>query len=71
MSPQQVISAYQYGDLIHWGDDSKLIAVASDLFLQVRQQMEFLEAVTGLIHVYLGFSLLVRAALGTWSGSAG
>jgi len=63
LSPQQLISAYQYGDLIHWSDDSKLVAVASDPFLQEWQEMEFLVAVTGLIHLYLGFSLLVQAAL--------
>jgi len=63
MSPEQLISGYQYGDLIHWDDDSTLLAVASDPFLQIKQQMAFLEAVAGLIHIYLGFSLLVRAAV--------
>ena len=64
MSPVQVISAYQYGDLIHWDDDSKLVAVANDPLLHARRRIDFLEAVVGLAHVYLGFSLVVQAALG-------
>jgi hypothetical protein len=61
-SPTRLISAYQYGDLIHWGDHAEFLAIARDPFEQAYQRMAFLEAVVGLTHVYLGFSVLVKAA---------
>ncbi len=64
-SPEMVISAYQYGDLIHWGAKSTHIESAeSDPFAHALQRMDFLEAAVGLTHVYLGFALVVQAALG-------
>lgn len=64
MSPETLISAYQYGDLIHWTDKRSVIdAVAGDPFQQAWQRLAFLEAVTGPAHLYIGFSLVVRAAL--------
>lgn len=64
MSPTNLISAYQYGDLIHWGDQrSTLAVVRGDPFQEAHQRMSFLEAVAGLAHVYIGFSLVVRSAL--------
>ncbi|HUA10395.1 MAG TPA: hypothetical protein VMA83_00140 [Solirubrobacteraceae bacterium] len=65
MSPQTLISAYQYGDLIHWGHHrDKLEAVADDPFRSAHLRMQFLDAAVGICHLYLGFSLLVRASLG-------
>jgi hypothetical protein len=65
LSPEQLISAYNYGDLIHWGDQAGVIqAAAGDPFHQALQRMAFLDAVAGLAHLYLGFSLVIRAALG-------
>jgi hypothetical protein len=64
MSPQTLISAYQYGDLIHWGPQrDKLEAVKNDPFEDAMQRMSFLDAAAGLSHVYMGFSLVVRSAL--------
>jgi hypothetical protein len=64
MSPTTLISAYQYGDLIHWGEQrSTLGVVRGDPFQEAYQRMSFLEAVAGLAHVYIGFSLLVRSAV--------
>lgn len=64
MSPETLISAYQYGDLIHWTDKRSIIeAVADDPFQQAWQRLAFLEAVTGPAHLYIGFSLVVRGAL--------
>jgi hypothetical protein len=64
LSPQQLITGYQYGDLIHWGYGREVVeAVANDPFTQAWQRMAFLEAVTGLAHLYLGFSLAVRRAM--------
>jgi hypothetical protein len=64
MSPTSLITAYQYGDLIHWGKQrSRLAVVRGDPFQEAHQRMSFLEAVTGLAHIYIGFSLVVRSAL--------
>jgi hypothetical protein len=64
MSPQTLISAYQYGDLIHWGyHRDKLEAVKNDRFEEAMQRMSFLDAASGLSHLYMGFSLVVRSAL--------
>ena len=64
MSPETLISTFQYGDLIHWTDKRSVIEAAdSDPFQRALLRMDFLEAATGLTHVYLGFSLVVRAAL--------
>ena len=63
MSPETIISTYQYGDLIHWDDSKVLHEAATDPFEHAMQRMAFLEAATGLTHVYLGFSLVVQAAL--------
>jgi hypothetical protein len=72
LSPQALISGYQYGDLIHWGHGRSVVeAVADDPFMQAWQRMAFLEAVTGLAHLYIGFSLVVRSALGMSSAASG
>jgi hypothetical protein len=63
LGPEQLISAYQCGDLIHWGDKrSVLEAAAADPFESAWQRMLFLHAVGGLAHLYLGFAVLVQAA---------
>lgn len=72
MSPEQLISAYNYGDLIHWGDKlSVLITVAGDPFESAWQKMAFLEAATGFTHLYLGFSLLVASSAGDAARASG
>jgi hypothetical protein len=63
-SSQELITGYQYGDLIHWGHGREVVeAVANDPFESAWQRMAFLEAVTGLGHAYIGFSLLVAQSL--------
>jgi hypothetical protein len=65
ISPQMLISTYQYGDLIHWGHQRSVIeAAADDSFEQAMLRMSFLNAAAGLAHLYIGYSLLVRASLG-------
>jgi len=66
--PERLIKMYNYGDLIHWGKEAEATEAVSlwqaDPFLGPYQQLNFLEAVTGLAHIYMGFSLLIRAARG-------
>jgi hypothetical protein len=66
MSPMMLISKYQYGEMIHWGDErSVLEAAADDPFARAKLRMDFLHAAVGLTHLYLGFALVVRASLAT------
>ncbi len=65
LSPTQLFSTYQYGDLIHWGSKrDALRAVESDPFDSAWTRIQFLDAATALTHLYLGFALIVKAALG-------
>ena len=60
-----MISAYQYGDLIHWGNDrdnlSKLIGESE--FEDGLTKIQFLQAVAALSHLYVGFGFLINSAL--------
>jgi hypothetical protein len=64
-SPVYYFSAYHYGDLIHW--DTKRDVVAAwerDPFHKHHERLAFLDAAAGLAHLYIGFSELVRTAIG-------
>jgi hypothetical protein len=63
--PTYYLSAYRYGDLIHWDSKREVIAAwEKDPFHKHRARMFFLEAASGLAHLYIGFGELVRTAIG-------
>jgi hypothetical protein len=63
--PQELVSLYQYGDLLHWGRQrADLSALTATRFDEAWQRHRFHEAVAGLAHLYIGFSGVVRAVLG-------
>jgi len=63
-SPAQLISIFNYGELIHWGRHSEAYeALGADDFNEAWHRLSFLESVAALSHLYLGFSLLVRKAM--------
>jgi hypothetical protein len=63
--PNYYLSAYNYGDLIHWDSNRDVIAFwEADPFYKQHERMAFLEAAAGLAHLYIGFGELVRTALG-------
>lgn len=65
-SPERLISLFNYGEDIHWGkrrDD--LSALGVDDFTQAWARMNFFEAASGLAHLYMGFAVLARSALGS------
>jgi len=63
--PNYYLSAYNYGELIHWDSGRETLAEwGKDPFHNAHQRMAFLEAATGLAYVYIGFSEVVRTALG-------
>lgn len=63
--PTHYLSAYNYGELIHWDSGrEKLAAWKQDAFDDAHTRLAFLEAATGLAYVYIGFSALVCVAIG-------
>jgi hypothetical protein len=71
-NPEQVISTYLYGDHVHWGEEgaTELAEWDEDPFTAATNKMHFLQAVAGLAYLYMGFGVLVSAALGDGSGDA-
>ena len=68
-SPQMLISLYNYGEDIHWGRHRELVAALNaDPFHAAWRRMSFFDAVAGLAHVFLGFSVLAEKALETGAG---
>ena len=64
-SPQQLLSIYNYGDLLHWGDCSpQLQAWEADPYLDHDRRLAYLDAACGLAHVYIGFAELARSTIG-------
>ena len=64
-SPQFLLSAFSYGDLIHWGEKRPVLAAwDKDEFLSAERRSAFLAAAAGLAHLYIGFGQLAHSALG-------
>ena len=64
-SPQQLLSIYNYGDLIHWGDrGADVQAWEADAFVEHDRRLAYLDAACGLAHLYIGFAELARSAIG-------
>lgn len=64
-SPELIISAFAYGDHIHWGKHREQVAKwRLDSFLGPWNQLAFLEAVSGLAHFYMGYAVIASKALG-------
>ena len=62
-SPSELLSTFFYGDVIHWGDSRpKHDAFSADPLVRDLRKLRFLEAMTGLGHYYLGFSVMLTAA---------
>jgi hypothetical protein len=64
-TPVHLISLYQYGELIHFGNRREQLraVIEAGAFMENWTKMEFLIAVAGLCHLYVGFGLLVEVAL--------
>jgi hypothetical protein len=62
-SPRFLLSAFEYGDLIHW--DKNRVVVANweqDEYTGGDRRMAFLAAAAALAHVYIGFAVLAETA---------
>lgn len=62
LSPEALIRAFNYGDLIHWGDRRPELATGDALSV-ADQRFAFLSASVGLAYALIGFGELVRAAI--------
>lgn len=63
-SPETLISAFSYGEHLHWGDKRDQVAGwQADQFLGPWHQIRFLEAVAGLAHLYMGYAVIVSRSI--------
>jgi hypothetical protein len=65
-SPAYLLRLYNYGDLIH-RDSGKSAVVAEferDPYIESDRRLAYLDAASGLAHLYIGFAELARAAVG-------
>jgi hypothetical protein len=64
-SPDQLLRAYWFADLIHWGDQRKaLAALQRHPFETAWSDLYARECAVELGHLYIGFAVLVSNALG-------
>lgn len=64
-SPEQLLSAILYGDLIHWGDKrSVLERWDRSPIMAVKRRFDTLRSAAHLCHLYIGFAALVSLSLG-------
>lgn len=62
--PEFVISAFNYGADIHWGDKKDTVAAwNNDTFLGPHQRMQYFETAGTLAFIYLGLSELIQTAV--------
>jgi hypothetical protein len=64
VSPAELINFFNYGELIHYGPHSEAYdKLAEDPELQAIEQNNFMQSMLGLVHLYFGFSLVIRSAI--------
>jgi hypothetical protein len=65
-APAELVRIYQYGDLIHWEPtkNPELAEFERDPFVASDRRLAFLDAASGLAHLYIGFAELARTAVG-------
>lgn len=62
-TPDELLLAYQYGDLLHWGEKHRDAVPADRESLEgAARQLDYLTAAVGLTHALIGFGELARAA---------
>jgi hypothetical protein len=65
VNPTDIINLFNYGELIHFGKRSEdYDQLAEDLEQEGVEHHNFMISMLGLVHLYFGFSLVIRAALG-------
>lgn len=65
VNPAEIINFFNYGELIHYGKHSEEYdKLAENPELEAIQHNNFKQAMLGLIHLYFGFSEVIRSAIG-------
>jgi hypothetical protein len=61
-----LLSLYTYGDLIHWDSDKSAVVAEfeRDPYIESDRRLAYLDAASGLAHLYIGFAELARVAVG-------
>jgi hypothetical protein len=64
-SPAQLLSIYNYGELLHWDKNRDIIAeFERDEYVESDRRLAYLEAAGALGHLYSGFGELARHGIG-------
>jgi hypothetical protein len=64
-SPMQLLSFYNYGELLHWDRDRDVLGeFERDKYVESDRRLAYLEAGGALGHLYVGFGELARHAIG-------
>lgn len=65
VEPTQLFNLFNYGELIHFGKHSdNYDKMAAEPDMEAIQQNNFMIAMLGLVHLYFGFSEVIRSAIG-------
>ncbi len=63
LNPQQLISLYFSGDIMHWGDNrGQLAAFKGDRDISAAREIDYMSALAAITHIYLGFSVVIQSA---------
>jgi len=66
VKPGELINFFNYGELIHFGKHSEEYdEMAAEPDMEDIQNNNFMISMLGLVHLYFGFSEVIRSALGT------
>ena len=64
VNPAELINLFNYGELIHFGKHSdEYDKMAAEPNMEDIQNNNFMIAMLGLVHLYFGFSEVIRAAI--------
>ena len=63
LNPQQLISLYFSGDVMHWGSErDKLALFKAESDISAARELDFMAALIAFSHIYIGFAVLAQAA---------
>jgi hypothetical protein len=65
VNPVEIINLFNYGELIHYGKHSAdYDEMGEDADMEGIQHNNFMQAMLGLVHLYFGFSEVIKSAIG-------
>ncbi len=71
VNPDKIINLFNYGELIHFGKHSEdYEKMAEEPDMEAIEHNNFMQSMLGLVHLYFGFSEVIRSAAGLKRGNA-